>query len=187
MNPSLTTGSTHGHDSTATALDGSLDVSEVKIDGSLHSDEFRDTLGGITQYLVCQFEGILYGNLGVGINIAETLVVDDKQGIHVLAHFFYTLQSLDNFLSLLEVERYGDDANGKDAHPFGNTGNDRCGTRTRSTTHSGSNKNHLGSVVQQFLDVFLGILSLTSSHFGICPCTQTTLSEHDFYRHRRLG
>ena len=34
MNPSLTTGSTHGHDSTATALDGSLDVTEVKIDES---------------------------------------------------------------------------------------------------------------------------------------------------------
>ncbi len=62
LNSAFSAGSAHSHDGTAAALDGGLDVTEVEIDSSLYGYQFRDALGGIAQHLVCQFEGILYGN-----------------------------------------------------------------------------------------------------------------------------
>ena len=183
LNSAFSARPAHRHDGTAAALDGGLDVTEVEIDGSFYGNQLRDALGGIAQYLVCQFEGILYGNFRIGIYIAKSLVVDNEQGIYVLAHLFYTLQGLHDFLTLFKIKWDGDDAHRQDAHAFGDACDDGCSSCTGSATHAGCNECHLGSVIQQSLDVFLGVLRFASSDFRVSTCSQTALSEHDFYRH----
>ena len=118
----------------------------------MQGDDFGNTLGGYRKGVVGLVERVVHGQLAV--YLAQLFIVDDQQGIYVLADFLYAIQCLVYLLVALPAERDGDDADGQDIHFLGGLCNDGCGTRTGTTAHSGSDEYHLGAVVQHILDVF---------------------------------
>ena len=89
----------------------------------------------------------------VGVDFAQSLVVDDEQCIDVLRHFFHAVEGLVDFTGTFEAERNRDDADGENFEFLGNLGDDGCCARAGSTTHSGDDEGHARAVAEHFADV----------------------------------
>ena len=85
----------------------------------------------------------------VGIDLAQTFVVDYQQSVHVLAHLFHAVERLQDFFLAFKQERDGNDSYRQDIFLLGNPGNYRGGSCSGSPTHSGGDKYHFCSVVKQ--------------------------------------
>ena len=91
----------------------------------------------------------------------------------MLGDTFHAIQRLDNFLFTFEDKRYGDDTDGENVHLLGYAGNDGSSSRTCSATHSGGDKYHFGTVVQQRFDFFATLFGGFSGTFGTVSGTQS--------------
>ena len=80
----------------------------------MNSDNLGDTLSRNTQCIVCLAKGI--ENSEIRIYLAQTLIVDDKQGINMLRHFLNTIKSLINLSVALKPERNSDNSHRKNTH-----------------------------------------------------------------------
>ena len=167
-------------------MHGSLDVTKVKVDISFYGDEFGDALCGITQNAVGCLKGILDGDVSISIYVAKALVVDDEQRVYALAHLLHAFKSLDDFVSFLKEKGYGDDAYREDALALGYFRYDGGSSRACSSTHAGSDKTHLGVIIEELVDLVLRILGLLLSQLWIGPCPQTTVAQLYLDGHRRL-
>ena len=82
----------------------------------MYGDDLGDRLG-------CHAQGVISLAKSVedrqfGVDLTQTLVVDDKQGVDVLLHLFNTIQSLVDLTVALKAEGDGDDTYGEDAKLF---------------------------------------------------------------------
>ena len=99
--------------------------------------------------------------IGIGIDIAEALVVDNEQGIDILTHLFDALQGFDDFALLLEIEGNGYDAHSEDAHILGNTCHDGRSTCACATAHTCRHEHHLrtvGEELHKVVEIVFGFL-----------------------------
>ena len=155
------------HDCYTTVLQHGFHIVEVQVDDTSQGNDFCNTLCGDRQRVVCLSKGIHYTD--VGIYIAQAFVVDNQQGIYMLAHFFHSVKSLVDFLVSFEQERNGHDTYGQDFHVLSRFGNDRSCTGSGSTTHTSRDECHAASVVQHILDVF-------NTFFSSSTCLGRTVS-----------
>ena len=89
---------------------------EVHTEESLltaHLDDFDDGVDGIGESLVGFAEGVEHGE--IGIDVEQTLVVDDQQGVYFFGDARHTVESFVNLLGHLELEGNGDNAHCEDA------------------------------------------------------------------------
>ena len=172
LHTALAAGTPHGHDGTATAAHGRLHVLEVEVDVALNGYQLRNALGGIAQYLVGTAERLLDRDVRVGIDIADALIVNNKNGINVLAHLLHALQRLHNFPFLLKVERYGDDADGEQPHALSHASHHGRSTRACAATHARRDEHHLCAVGEELLDLFKMALGRLASLLRIASRTK---------------
>ena len=102
------------HDGHAAVLQYCAHIVEVEVDDTVNGDDFRDRLGGHGERVVGLAESC--HEREVGIDLTQTLVVDDEQCVNVFCHLLDAVECLVNLLGTLEAEGYGDDADGEDAH-----------------------------------------------------------------------
>ena len=89
----------------------------------MHGDDFRDGTYGSGERFVGVLEGI--DDAQVVVDIAETLVVDDEEGIDFLGEQVKAVESLVDLLLAFEKEGDGHDTDREDAFLLGFVGDDR--------------------------------------------------------------
>ena len=122
----------------------------------------------------------------VGINLTKPLVIDDEECVDMLRHLLNTVEGLVYLLGPFEAEGNRHDANGQYAHLFGDTRNDRCCTSAGSSTHTGCNKRHPGTVAEHGLDVFNTLLSSLTGTLGLITGTKSLGAQLQMDWHRRV-
>ena len=145
----------------------------------MNGDDLGNGLGSHAQGVVSLAKGVEHGEFR--INLAQALVVDDQQGVHMLVHLLDTVERLVNLTVTLETEGDGDDADGEDAHLLGHPGDDRCSTRARTATHAGCDESHAGAVVEHLLDILQALLSGSPCLLGPVAGTQSLLAQLQMY------
>ena len=145
----------------------------------MNGDDLGNGLGSHAQGVVSLAKGVEHGELR--IDLAQALVVDDQQGVHMLVHLLDTVERLVNLTVTLEAEGNGDDTNSKDAHLLGHTGDDRCCTRSCTATHAGCDEGHAGAVVEHLLNVVQALLSGSPCLLGPVAGTQSLLAQLQMY------
>ena len=112
----------------------------------MHGDDLDDAFHGFRQRIVGLLKAIQEGE--VRVNLSQTFIIDDKQGIHLIRHALHAIKSEVNALPHFKEEGDGDYANGENAALHRLASNDGCGARTRSSAHSGRDEYHLRLVVK---------------------------------------
>ena len=172
------------HDGYAAVFQYGFHIVEVEVDLAVQGDDFGNTLGGNRKGVVGFVESVVYGEFA--IYFAQFLVVDNQQGIHMLADFFHAVQCLVYLLVALPTERDGDDTDSQDVHFFGGLCNDGRCTRTCTTTHSGGDEDHFRAVVQHGLDVFDTFFGCLTGTGGTVSGSQTFFAELQLHRNGRV-
>ena len=152
------------HDGHAAVLEDCTYVAEVQVDDAVHRDDFSDASCGDGEGIVGFLESRKY--VEIGIDFAQTLVVDNEEGIYVLGNFLHAVEGLVYLTIAFKEEGDGDDADGQDAHILCFACNDGCSARTCSATHTSGNKDHLRTVVEHFADVFHTFFGGFAGAFG---------------------
>ena len=170
---------TRTHNGHAAVLEDRANIAEVKVDDAVHRDDFGNASCGDGERIV----GFLKSreNVEVGIYFAQTLVVDDEEGIYVFGDFLHAIEGLVNFAISLKEEGNSDDADRQDAHVFGFACNNRCGTCACTAAHAGCNEDHLRSVVEHLADFLHAFLGGFASAFGSVACAETFLAQLETY------
>ena len=104
----------------------------------------------------------------------------------MLRHLFNAIKRLVNLAIALETEWYSDDTDGKDVKLLADAGNDRSSTSARTTTHSGSDKRHLRSVIEHATHVFNALFCCIASLLRFITGTETFLSQLQMNRYGRI-
>ena len=152
------------HDGYATIFQDGLDISKVQVDRTAHGDNLGNALGGNREGIISFAEGVHKGK--VGIYFAQAFVVDNQQGVNMLGDAFHAVQCLDDFLLSFEDKGDGDDTDSQDIHFLRDAGNDRGGSGSGSSSHSGGDEYHLGAVVQLAFDIFYAFFGGVACPFG---------------------
>ena len=152
------------HDGYTTVFQDGLHIGKVQIHRTTHGDYLGDTLCSDGKRIIGLAESIHEGK--VGIYFAQALVVDDQQGIYVLGDTFDAVQCLNNFLFSFENKWNGDNTYCQNIHLLRNAGDDRGGSGSGSSSHSGSDEYHLGAVVQLFFDIVNTFFGGVACPFG---------------------
>ena len=143
------------------------------------SNNLGNALCGDAQRVVGFCKSLHYRE--VGINLSEAFIIDNQQRIDVLSHRFDTIERLINFASALKSERNGNDTHRKDTQLFCYPGNNWRSSGSRSSTHSGGNENHLGTIVQYITNVIDALFGCNSCSFGSVSGTKALLSQLQMY------
>ena len=175
-------GFTSTHDSHATIAEHHLHIIEVEVHDAAHGDYLCYALGCDAECIIGLGKSIDDGE--VGIDFAQTFVVDDQQGIHILDHTFHTIQRLIDLGHTLKDKGNGDDAHREDIGFAGATGHHRTSACARTSSHTGSNEDHASAIVEHVLDFLDALLGLLAAYLGIITCTQS-VSEQEFVGDRR--
>ena len=151
------------HEGGAAVGHDGLDVGKVDVDKAMTEHNVADAANGVAEDFVGELEGAIKseGLVGALHDIHELLVVHHDHGVDRSTEVRDTLGSERTAALAFELERLGDHGHGKDAHFAGNVTHDRSGTRTGTTTHAGSNEDHVGALhgFLEFFDVFFGSLA----------------------------
>ena len=172
------------HDSDATVLENGLDILEVEVHDTTHGDNLSYALGCDGESIVGFGKAIADGELR--IDLAQTLVVDYEQGIYVLGHLGNAFQSLSDFHVALEEEGDSDDTDGQDLHLTGTLGHNRSSASACAAAHAGSDENHSGAVVEEFLDLINTVQSSLTATLRAVSGSEA-LAELEFVGHGRVA
>ena len=159
------------HDCYSTIFQDGFHIGKVKIDCTPHGNNLGNALGSNGKSIIGFAEGVHKSK--VGVYFAQAFVVDNQQGINMLGDTLYAVQCLDNFLFSFEDKGDGDDADSQNIHFLRNAGDDRGGSGSGSSSHSGGDKYHFGTVVQQRFDFFATLFGGFSGTFGTVSGTQS--------------
>ena len=164
------------HNGHAPITQHGVDIAEVKVHGAVHADDVHNALHGGEQRVVGAAEGVGHGE--VGIDVAQPLVVDDQQRVHLLGEGVHAVERLVDARHKFEEERNGHHADSEDAALACLAGNNRRRAGARAAAHASSDEDHLRLLVQHRahgLDAFLAqLLAL----FRIAACAETRPELH---------
>ena len=150
----------------------------------MDGDNLSNGLGGHGKRVVSLAES--GGQREVWIDLAQALVVDNKEGVDVLRHLLDTVKGLVNLLGTLEAEGDGDNTHGEDTHLLRNAGNNRGSTSAGATTHAGGDEGHTCTVAEHGLDVLKALLSSLAGTLGLVAGTETLGTELQMDGHGRI-
>ncbi len=150
----------------------------------MHRDYLRYALGGDAKSVVGLVESIEYAHLGV--NFAQSLVVDYEQRIHVLCHLLNPIESLVDLACALEAERDGDDAHREDAHVLANAGYHGSCASARATAHARRDERHARAVVELIFYLLQALLGSRTRPVWPVACAKPLLPELQLHRHGRI-
>ena len=159
------------HDGYTTISQRVTHVCEVGVDIARHGDDLCDRTRGVRYDVIRLAERI--EQVQLRIDLLEFLVIDDQQRIHMLGQTRYTHHGFLDLLLTLERKRNGHDTYRQDTHLLGYLGNDSRRTCTCATTHSGSEEQHLRTVVERLADMIAALLGILTSCLRITSGTQT--------------
>ena len=159
------------HNGNLPVLKRIIDVREVGIDIAWDSDDFGNGLGCITNDIIGTGERV--EGIKVLVYLFEFLVVDDENSVHMLRQFCDTGKGFANFLRSFEGKRNGNNTNSKDIHFLCYFGDNRTCSGASTTTHSGSDKEHLRAIVQSIVNTIAVLLSILGSFVRIASGSET--------------
>ena len=136
----------------------------------MHGDNFRDGAHRGRERLVGDAEPVDDGEFGVDVD--ETLVVDDEQGVDLLGQCVESVERLVDLAFALEEEGDGDDAHGEDALGACFAGNDGRGSGARASAHTRRDEDHVGVGVERPADFLHAVLGQFASLLGPASGTQ---------------
>ena len=151
----------------------------------MHGDDFCNGTCSDAQCVVGFLECGAYGEFG--IDFAKFFVVDDEQSVHFLAYGIHSVECLVDFLVPFEPEGYGDNAYGKYAFFLGFVCDDRCGSRSGSSAHSGGDENHFRAVVKHGAYAFDAFFCGSLGTCRTVSCAESFVAELQAYGYRTVG
>ena len=137
----------------------------------MQGDDLGYRLGGDRERVVGLSEGIEKREFGV--DFAQSLVVDDEQGVDVLRHLLHAVECLVNLAVAFEAEGDGDDAHGEDAHLLRLLCDDGCCAGASATAHAGGDEGHARAIVEHVVDVLQAFLGGGTCLFGTVAGAKT--------------
>ena len=148
-----------------------LHVVEIDVLAVGDSDDFGHALDGVFEDVIHLTVRLVDGQRVVVFH--QVLVVDNDEGIDILAHLLDAVFSGGFDALAFEFERFSDDTDGEDAHLLGHFGDHRGCTGAGTFTHTGGDEEHLRVLADELLDFILALGSELASHVGIRTRTQT--------------
>ena len=147
-------------------------VRKVQVDESRIYDEVAYALNALTENVVGNLEG--FDDRGALRNYLQKFFVrDNEQSVNVFTKFFDTDFGISHTASALEVERFGNDCDGKNAHVFCQLRNDGSRARTRATAHTCGNEHEVVSF-QNLFDFVNRFQRGIFADFRICAGAETS-------------
>ncbi len=157
--PTRNAGSHHG---LALVRHDGPDVGKVEVHHAVSGDEVRDALNALTQHVISIAKGLNHRG-PLADHSQEVVVGNDNERVHLILEVHDStvgrLASLPGF----KLKGQGHHPNGEGTQFPGHLSNDRRASGSRSATHSGSHKDHVGSL-QGFSDLVHALLSSGASH-----------------------
>ena len=101
------------------------------------------------------------------VDLGQLLIVYDKKGIHIFAHLFGAVQSLEYLFLSFEEERDGDYTDGKQSALLGYARHYRCRSCTGAATHTCRYEHHFGFVVKQACYILGALFGCFTGEFGL--------------------
>ena len=141
----LTLGPAGAHHGLAHALHHRTHVGEIEVHMVVAGNDFVDSTSRFIKNVVGNTESFLHGRVRRN-DFQQALVRNQDQGIDGILELLDAFHGLLHAHAALETERLGNDADGQGALVAGNFRDDRSRAGTRSSTHAGSHKNHIGPV-----------------------------------------
>ena len=161
----LARSATNAHMRTATVSHNSRHVGKIDIrTRTFDRNNLGNTLSSRRQNLVGQRHSIV--ELHICRQIGNMVAIDNEQRVNHLSQLIDAVQRLLITQRALITHRRSDDSHREQTHFARQLGNHGRGSRTRSTTHRRSDKDHLGRVVLKVLLDYIKTLD----------CGTTTLS-----------
>jgi len=151
------------------------DILEVKVDDAMHRDDLCDRSCSSRERCISLFKRRTESE--VGIYRAQQFIVDHQKRIHLFGNSIYTIKCLVNLFIPLELEGNSDNTYGEDATFFGFMCNDRGSTCACATTHTSSDKHHLGVGIEQGTDLIDAFVGCLSGAFRAVACTKTIFTK----------
>ena len=150
------------HEGGAALFHDGVDILEVDVDLGGDGDDFGDALGGGEKHIVGTVEGLIDVEVA---KRAEFVVVDDDDGVDIVAQFSHAGEGLFAAFLAFESERQGDDGHDEDflgvlalkVDALGYFGHDRSGSGAGAAAHTGGDEEHLG-VVRDGLANVVGVV-----------------------------
>jgi hypothetical protein len=155
--PALSGGLAGAHHRLAHFGHDRADVGEVEVDEARQDHEVGDRSNAGVEHLVGHAEGLGEGRPLVG-DPEEILVGNDDQGVDVALQFGDAGVGQAHAVTALEMERFGDHADGQYPALAGALGDDRAGAGPRASAHAGGDEDHVRAI-QMLADLrrrFLG-------------------------------
>ena len=153
------------HDGRAAVVQHRFGVAQVNVDAVVVRDDFGDSARSRRQHFVGLHEALLESQ--VSVDLAQLVVVDDDERIHVLAKAFDAQFRLAEAHVALKPERSGNDAHGEDAQFARCLGDHGGRARSGSATHAGRDEDHFGRRAEGGLDFGVALERRLLAHFGI--------------------
>src|SRR5437868_5601941 len=104
------------------------------------ADDLCNALRSVGKYIVGMHECIHHSK--VTVYLAQTLVADDEERVHILLQLFNAGLGLCSLFSALELERNGNDTHCEYAHFFCSLCDDGCSSCTGAFTHACCDEHH---------------------------------------------
>ena len=133
------------------------DISEIKVDQARTHHQIGDTFHTLVKHVIGHRERFGEGGFFVG-KAEQVLVGDDDQRIDHLLQCFHTVFGLTHALDAFKLEGLGHDAHGQNAQFPCSLRNDRCGTCSGATAHTGGDETHVAAsqMINDLFDAFFG-------------------------------
>ena len=109
--------------------------------------------------------------------VAQLVGADKDEGVNAFLQLVDARQSLQLAATAFALHWHGDDAHGENAFLLGHLGHHRSSTCSRATTHTSGDKQHLGIVVHQCLNLVTAHFGSFTADVGVVACTQLALAE----------
>ncbi len=158
-----------------------LDIVEVGIDFAHAGDDVGYRLGGVANQVVRALERL--ADIHILVDHDVFFVVHHEQRIDMLCQFCRSHHRLANLDFALESEGKRDDAHREDVELLRYLSNDRRSTRSRTTAHSGNDKDHLGAIAQHLFDVLAALFRQIVRLGGVTACAQTLETDFELVGH----
>ena len=178
------------HEGGAAVLHDGVDILEVDVDIGVDGDDFGNTLGGSKQDVVGHAESLREFEVAEG---EEFVVIDDKDGVDMLAELHDAGFGLLAAAASLGAERKGDDGDHEDflgvvvfeVDALGDLGDDGSCAGAGAAAHTGGNKEHLGVMSYGIAD-FIGLVQggLTGT-LGLVAGSEAEVAQRNLVGHGR--
>ena len=181
---------TGAHQGRTAVLHDGVDILEVAVDIGALGDNLGDTLGCREQHVIGHTEGCGETEVALG---AQLVVVDDDDGVYMLAELLDASLGLGATARALEAEGACNDSHNENllvfvvvkVYAFGYLGDDGSRTGAGTTSHTGGDEEHLRVVRQSLTNV--GFLRL-GGLFGalrLVACPKAKVTQRNLVGHRR--